>query len=905
MNTSNNVKKSDVAKTEPLSNIGGKQFVFSIIMAVYNVEPYISEAIESIINQTLDFKENVQIILVDDGSEDGSGRICDQYRDQYPDNIVAIHKVNEGQAKARLVGVEKAIGKYVNFLDPDDKLSVETLENVYKFYLEHEDEVDVVSIPLFFFGALHGAHPLNNKFKTTRVLDLTREWKNAQLSLASSFIRNDALCEFGADSEIATAEDAIELVKILTRKQKIGVVKEARYHYRRRNDSTLGKVQDSPAWYNVYLSHFSEWALRYCQEKLGYIPKFIQYTVLYDLQWKLRPQEIPQGVLTEEEERQYQEKLFSLAKFFDDDVILGQSSIYCEHKLYLLCKKYGKAPHFIFDHTQNAYLLAYEDIVWNPSAFSLTIHHLDIDQDGIFIEYTQVLPDVGLPCPVFYINASGTLFPSEVQAYDNGIYSAGVRVGQRVVLRAHIPFPSDLSSCVLTFVTTYGDICINQTAIRHAKYSPLVSDVKNTHFYKNGVMFVPTRLGIKATHMSRQDARKKELAFCKSLFKGKDIAGKKAALIRLLTFYARTKKKKQIWLICDKANRADDNGEAFFCYLQEKKPSNIDSYFLVDKASPDYNRLKKVGKVVPYLSRKHKMLYLMADYVISAYSHDEINNPFFKYKKYYADLMQDCQYVFLQHGIIKDDLSRGLNRFHKNIRLFICSTVAETESIINNPKYGYSVNEVVMTGLPRYDRLYHDEKNEIVIMPTWRRSLFGDYHAEKSQWDLKPGFTESPFFCFYNSLLNDERLLSVARKYGFTINFVPHPVLFPYVDRFQVPDEVHLWGETVTYRDMFARNKLLLTDFSSVAFDFAYLRKPVLYAHFDTNHYEEGYFNYEQDGFGEVEYDLDNTVTRIIEYMESDCHLKDKYRERIDNFFAFHDDNNCQRVFEAIIASEE
>ena len=59
------------------------------------------------------------------------------------------------------------------------------------------------------------------------------------------------------------------------------------------------------------------------------------------------------------------------------------------------------------------------------------------------------------------------------------------------------------------------------------------------------------------------------------------------------------------------------------------------------------------------------------------------------------------------------------------------------------------------------------------------------------------------------------------------------------------------------------------------------------------------------DGFGEVEHDLEGTVDRIIEYMENGCQLKDKYRERIDNFFAFHDKNNCQRVYEKIKELEQ
>ena len=187
-------------------------------------------------------------------------------------------------------------------------------------------------------------------------------------------------------------------------------------------------------------------------------------------------------------------------------------------------------------------------------------------------------------------------------------------------------------------------------------------------------------------------------------------------------------------------------------------------------------------------------------------------------------------------------------------------------------------------------------------MPTWRRDLFGTYHAEDSRYDLLPGFEQSKYYQFYNNLLNDQRLLKTAEALGYSICFVPHPTFFPYVDRFAVPPQVKVYGSNVTYREIFARNKLLVTDYSSVAFDFAYLRKPVLYCqHEKQTHYEKGYFDYTEDGFGEVETDLEGTVNRIIEYMENGCKLKEKYRQRIDNFYVFNDRNNCERVYQKIM----
>ena len=85
-------------------------FEFSVIMAVYNVEPFLKEAVDSLIAQDFGF-EKIQLIMVDDGSTDGSGAICDEYAAQYPENVVVIHKENGGVSSARNTGLQYATGR--------------------------------------------------------------------------------------------------------------------------------------------------------------------------------------------------------------------------------------------------------------------------------------------------------------------------------------------------------------------------------------------------------------------------------------------------------------------------------------------------------------------------------------------------------------------------------------------------------------------------------------------------------------------------------------------------------------------------------------------------------------------------------------------------------------------------
>lgn len=96
---------------------------FSIIIPVYNVEKYLNECVDSVLNQK---NVDYEIILVDDGSTDNSGQICDEYLKKHS-NVSVIHKVNGGLSDARNAGLESAEGDYILFVDSDDKIEENSL----------------------------------------------------------------------------------------------------------------------------------------------------------------------------------------------------------------------------------------------------------------------------------------------------------------------------------------------------------------------------------------------------------------------------------------------------------------------------------------------------------------------------------------------------------------------------------------------------------------------------------------------------------------------------------------------------------------------------------------------------------------------------------------------------------
>jgi len=107
--------------------------------------------------------------------------------------------------------------------------------------------------------------------------------------------------------------------------------------------------------------------------------------------------------------------------------------------------------------------------------------------------------------------------------------------------------------------------------------------------------------------------------------------------------------------------------------------------------------------------------------------------------------------------------------------------------------------------------------------------------------------------------------------------------------------------------DEIASTNLLITHYSSIAFDYVYADIPVIYTQFDketfySDHaYKRGYFDYETMGFGPVCYDYESTVQCIIAAIEGGCVMGEQYKKRVDEFFAYHDGKNCERIYNEIL----
>ena len=874
-------------------------------MSIYNTGKYLDDSINSLLNQTIGFTE-IQIILVNDGSTDRSEEICLKYVNTYPKNIFYIKIEHGGLSKARNVGMKYAKGRYINFLDPDDKWDYKAFKHFLLFFKLYKD-IDFVAGRLKFFEADENYHPLDYKFYKTRVVNLTIEYKCIHLSAASSIFKNSFLKGKLFDEGFLPGEDSRFINNYLLIKPIMGLIKEAIYYYRRRADGS-SIVQSQSQNNNFYFEtiNFIEIFL-INRSKLLYneIVPFIQFLIGYNILFRMKKQSALK-FLDSNNYIKYCRLIEQLLKQIDDKYILEQKIVSNNYKLLALSKKYQKDLRYDMNLKNKLYLYLGKFKVDLRKDKFITWKILDVKDNILHLEgidYFWFPRDKY----IYYCKfGNQTFFPKYYQNsnYDFETMYGIIEKGRIVVF--DIPLEINNSKqCVLfyfSFLDFKKEIYPSLGSFTHI---PPITDG-----YYSSEKYILKSINKRLTIFQHDKALEFEFEklYCSRLKKMK-----KDYFIELRQNYNIMKNKNyEIWIINDRRDKAGDNGEYFFRYINSKNPKGIKAYFAIEKNCSDYKRIKKLGNILDIDSGRYINLFLHGDKIITSISNSWVTNPFNSSLKYIRDLIH-FDVVFLQHGIIKDDLSKYLNRFNKNYSLFVTSTKKEYKSLLH-PKYFYNSNNIILTGLPRYDNLERLKDNvevekKIIIIPTWRMNIKGTRDLITYKSIHSDAFINTDYFKFYNNLINEEKLLLIMKQNNYSGIFCLHPCFSSQWTDFH-QNKIFSVIESCDYQNLLLNSSLLITDYSSIFFDFAYLRKPVIYAHFDydeyrNNHYQEGYFDYAKDGFGPVCKDIKSIVDEIIFELKNNCNLRINYLRRIKKFFTFSDENNSERVFKEIIKKKK
>lgn len=210
-----------------------EKFLISLVVPIYKVEKYLKRCIESILNQTY---KNLEIILVDDGSPDNCGKMCDEYAKK-DERIVVIHKENGGLSSARNAGLERAKGKYVLFVDSDDFLVENGVEIVSKKALEKE--YDLICFNYYNYLENGISYEMDNVSKYADI-EYDKKFMLSQLTAWSraykiSFLKQNNLLF----KEKIIYEDLAFVPSLINYTKNIGYVNEFLYYYTIRENSIM------------------------------------------------------------------------------------------------------------------------------------------------------------------------------------------------------------------------------------------------------------------------------------------------------------------------------------------------------------------------------------------------------------------------------------------------------------------------------------------------------------------------------------------------------------------------------------------------------------------------------------------------------------------------------------------
>ncbi len=872
----------------------------SVIVPVYNCEEFLTLCLDSLLAQTMN-KKDFEVLLIDDGSEDKSLDICNEYAQKH-DIFKVFSRENSGVSSTRNFGIEHSQGKYIAYLDADDSLTPDALKTLADFFDKHYDETDLVTYKIIpYWGekrfALHHRYTI---LKDTGVYDLT-ELKNCYIAQTTMNICVKNLGEgknILFDTDLKYHEDQKYCFEVLKDKLKIGYCSKPEYLYLRRPNSTTGSK--SYAYY-IFEDTMAMWESLFEPYKHTDTPKYLQALFLNDVKWKgvqdiLLPYNYP-----EDEFEKAVDRLVTLIKKIDDDVILKRPAMDLYHKHFLLKLKGENKISFTCDKDAVRIFLDEEE-VYKAEKIPAVVNSFKIFGDSLRI-------DAFLKCPIFmycekpslFLIADGERKEIELTESAYNYYRANIKTATfwRFRLDIDIQKTDKFELEVVIGGNTY------KIAYYYGPHVPLTQGKKIKKFFRDGICYGEKNgiFSISKSWKKNNFVYKMFIAAYNVLFYAK--INPRILYNRLLAFIGK-KEGGKVWLYLDRYGVFDNAYDQFKHDIN--KNDGVKRYYILNDCDRDALNEKFTAQerenVVFFHSKRHKQLYFNCDKIITSFSNLSNVSPFgASPTRWYADLVK-FELVYLQHGILHASLRKLYSKEQCSIDRVVVSSHFEVENFKAN--YGYADRDLIKSCMPRYDKMEisGEKKNRIVFSPSWRSNLIGAL-INNNREENPEAFLASDFYREVSAFLNSQKLHDILEKNDLYLDFKNHPIFKCYNHLFDIKNDRVVIGGSDTNMDEY---KLMITDYSSIVFDSVYLNCPVIYFVPDYDKFlagvSHGYRKLDlpmEEGFGPFAQDAQQLIEYIDEYAKNNFAPQEPYSSRMSDFFLFKDNHCCDRLYDALI----
>lgn len=653
-------------------------------------------------------------------------------------------------------------------------------------------------------------------------------------------------------------------------------------------------------WYQKVFDYITE-LKNFSNKEYSCLINYIASTIMYVLKNIINSNVNAKNkhILNSQELNKFYENISISLKDIDDENIMNTSG----NKIvnyHLLKLKHNETKNNYRSYQQGIYIVHNNKILFNASSTKIKIFLMEMNKHILHITASYPFPfdEDKLKIYIKYNN-------KKIYVTKNYLYSEyrafGKKLYENYVFDINIPLSKKGTKEYIEFFLEHENNSL-QLALNFNKPLARLNNYKNSYWSSNGFNINYRKQSIMIMQDNKLRRIKRELKYLISLIR-KNKTAKSAAILRIIYHLTKPFFKKEIWLFEDKIYKGGDNGEYLYTYACQQKDS-IKKYYILNKDCLDAKRFKKENKkYVVYGTLKHKLLFLNSNIVFATHNSSTKHHSFNDDNElYFRDLYNNIN-VCIQHGLSVQYIPNLVNRINDNLKGFFLASEVEKENLTNK-EYAYEGYEDILhvTGSPRYDGLKNNDQRQILITPTWRNYLATPVVNISSGRVYNKNFKNSDYFKIYNSLINNKNLIKAAEKYNYKIIYLLHPCTSPQMEDFDQNENVELLAATedLNYEKILTESSLMVTDYSGVQFDFAYMYKPIIYFH-PTElppSYDEGAYKYETMSLGEIVRSNEELVITLCEYMKNNCEIKSEYKKRIDKFFKYHDNNNCQRIYD-------
>ncbi len=852
-----------------------KDFKISVITPVYNAEDFLEQTLECIAGQTIGFADNVQSILVNDGSTDSSGDICRAFAEKYPENVVYIVKENGGVSSARNEGIKHISGKYTVFLDGDDLWNADAFKEIYSFFEEGNGAFDVCSCKMDYLGDYAGEiHPLDYKFSSgSRVVDLSAEPKMICSTIGNTVFRSSAIKGEQFNPAISSGEDSEFVNTILLKKPMLGILTEAVFYYRRnfRPVSGSSSAPKRKSWYLEVPRAYYLGLEKKSIDAYGKVLPFIQYVILYDLRWRFYSPD----VLSEEEKDAYIGIIKDVMKPIDLGVLVTADGLNQFRKLYLANLKYGRE--IIREAKRDDFRFYFEgqQLLSLRARTMLFVKTFDITDGVLSMEGLIAVNTTKKPFVFYILDEEGNRYDPEIRPseYADLRGLAGEIIVDGEVFSAEIPvkpgrvltFMLQIDGTEMDFRPTFDDYLGIDRGQRHNYCVKCGYIIK---LRKNKLSFYPDSKRTRLTSELRLDAE-------------------------LTAKHEPDWKKTRRDTV--KMTRAVNDGRikdriAFVSVRSDGEPQdNLAKVYELTNAPKVTYCSKTIQKDPEKALEAARAVYSSKVVVTDDYLMLLRDNKK-REGQYYVQLWHAAG-AFKKFGVEGTGMYPGMDAmYHRDYDLVTVSSEAIREIYANAFRIGK--DKVQALGVPRSDKFFDEKylertrksvyermpelegKQIIVYAPTFRGKGTKRVYLPLADYEK------------IDKSLNDDQILLIC----------PHPLMPPYEGKWNY-DKIRLVRDISTNDAMIAAD-LLITDYSSVIFEYSLLNKPMAFFCYDYDEYDRDfYLDYETDLPGEI-FKTEDELSAYLKQgrFEADSRLE-AFREK---YMSACDGNSSRRIAEAI-----